>query len=363
MTKRKTSERAVGGKYWNSQPIVYPRLSEGLREWFGSKAPTTPTEPVPTDPKTRGDFATPPSSGLRVTWLGHATSLVEIDGHRFLIDPVWAERVSPVPFLGPRRFFPPPLALEELPPLHAVLISHDHYDHLDKGTVRALARSGVPFLVPLGVSKRLVGWGIPKRQIQELDWWDRVEAGSVTVTATPSRHFSGRSPILVDRNRSLWCGFALKGPEHRLYYAGDSGMFEGFDEIGRKLGPFDATLIEISAYNQLWADLHLGPEQAVAAFHRVRGGLLIPIHWATFDLSTHGWTEPIERLLVEARRTGARLAVPRPGQSIEPIRPPEVERWWPDLPWRTAEEYPVVSSGTTPSTTSTPTTTTQRTSS
>lgn len=186
--------------------------------------------------------------------------------------------------------------------------------------------------------------GVPRDQIRELDWWGSLDVGGVTVTATPARHFSGRSPF--DRNKALWAGFALTGPRHRVYYAGDTSMFEGFDEIGSRLGPFDAALIEIGAYNRLWADLHLGPEQAVEAFQRVRGGLFVPIHWATFDLAMHSWTEPIERFLVEAERRGVPIAVPKPGQSIEPAHPPDLDRWWPDLPWQSADEHPIVSSGT-----------------
>jgi len=332
----------------NEGPRVRPSMLEAFKEWRATRAPTKPAGAVPTEALTRRDLAEPPASGLRLTWLGHATSIVEIDGRRFLTDPVWGERASPLPFIGPKRFFAPPLALAELPPLDAVLLSHDHYDHLDRRTVLTLGRKGARFVAPLGVGKRIVRWGVPAAQVQELDWWQDVDVGGVTVTATPARHFSGRSPLFLDRDRALWCGFALAGPGHRVYYAGDTAMFGGFDEIGRELGPFDAALIEIGAYNQLWADVHLGPEQAVDAFHRVRGGLFVPIHWATFDLSTHGWTEPVERFLAEARRTGARHVVPRPGASLEPARPPAVERWWPDLPWRTAEEYPVVSSGAIP---------------
>ena len=182
--------------------------------------------------------------------------------------------------------------------------------------------------------------------MHELDWWDAVDMDGVTITATPARHFSGRSPVMTDRNRTLWCGFTLTTREHRLYYAGDTAMFGGFSEIGERLGPFDVALIEIGAYNRLWADLHLGPEQAVEAFVRAKGSLFVPVHWATFDLAFHGWTEPVERLLVEAERRGIAVAVPRPGESLEPDLAPPVERWWPDQPWESAEEHPIVSSGT-----------------
>lgn len=316
-----------------------------LRDYFRNKAPSTPSAPIPVERRTLADFRAPPASGLRVTWLGHATAIVEIDGRRFLLDPVWAERISPVPGFGPKRFFEPPLALEEVPPIDAVLLSHDHYDHLDRRTVGVLSMVGARFIAPLGVGERLARWGVPRSQIRELDWWQTVNVGGVTITATPARHFSGRSAIMLDRNRTLWAGYALTGPQHRVYYSGDTAMFDGFDEIGETLGPFDATLMEIGAYHHHWADVHLGPEQAIEAVRRVRGGVLIPLHWGTFDLAMHGWTEPIERLLVEASRTGTRVVALKPGQRVEPAALPAFERWWPTLPWDTVQQHPIVSSG------------------
>lgn len=316
-----------------------------LRELFRSRARTKPTEPPPVIRRNASDFLSAPASGLRVTWLGHSTSIVELGGRRFLVDPMWSERASPFGWMGPKRFFEPPLPLDELPPLDAVLISHDHYDHLDRPTLERLAADGHHFLVPLGVGSRMTRWGIPSESIRELDWWDAAEVEGVTITVTPARHFSGRSPFGFDRNTTLWCGFVLRSKRHRVYYTGDTAMFTGFDEIRERLGPFDVTLIEIGAYSRLWADLHLGPEQAVEAFERVRGGLLVPVHWGTFDLAFHAWTEPVERLLVEAGRRQVPVVVPRPGRSFEPAEPPMVERWWPDVPWQSAEEHPIVSSG------------------
>ncbi len=175
----------------------------------------------------------------------------------------------------------------------------------------------------------------------ELDWWDETHLDRFTITATPARHFSGRSSIMADRDKTLWAGFSISGPEHRVYYSGDTGMFRGFEEIGKRLGPFDAALIEVGAYHQLWADLHLGPEQAVKAFQIVRGGLLIPVHWATYDLALHSWVEPAERLIVAAEKNAIPLAIPQPGESIEPANPPEIVRWWPKVPWQTVEQHPV----------------------
>ena len=289
-------------------------------------------------------LATPPASGLRVTWLGHSTALIELEGRRFLIDPVWSPRASPLGWVGPRRFFPPPIALAALPPLDAVVISHDHYDHLDRATVVALAGRGATFVVPLGVGAHLAGWGIPEARIVELDWWQRAPFGPVTVVCTPARHASGR--MLIDNDAKLWAGYAFVGAAHRVYYSGDSGLFPGLRDIGARLGPFDLTLIEVGQYGQAWPDWHMGPEQAVRAHQLVGGRLLLPVHWGAFALAYHAWTEPIERALAAAARAGVAVVAPRPGHSFEPATPPPVERWWPALAVKTAEQDPIVSTQT-----------------
>jgi L-ascorbate metabolism protein UlaG (beta-lactamase superfamily) len=312
--------------------------------FFGGSKHRRPTEPIPVETRSARDYATPPASGLRVTWLGHSTTIVEIGSARLLVDPVWAERASFVSFAGPKRFYPPPLPLAELPPVDAVVLSHDHFDHHDADLVRALAARGLRWIAPLGVGDLLGGWGVPASSVTELDWWETTGVGDVTLTSTPARHFSGRG--LGSRDRTLWCGYSFSTADRRLYYAGDTAMQNEFAEIGERLGPFDLTMIEIGAYDQLWPDVHLGPEQAVAAHRLVRGDVMLPVHWGLFDLALHGWTEPIERTLAAAARHGVRVAVPRPGGMVEPASAGVVERWWPTLPWRTAEENPIRSTGT-----------------
>jgi len=304
-----------------------------------------PTDALPVQERSRADYATPPDSGLRVTWLGHSTLLIEIDGVNVLVDPVWGERTSPFTWMGPKRFHAPPLPLSQLPRIDAVVISHDHYDHLDYPTILALGDTIPQYIVPLGVGSHLEQWGVSPERIVERDWWGEVQVGDVTLVATPARHFSGRSIVMADQNRTLWSGWAMVGPEHRVYYSGDTAMFDGFTEIGERLGPFDLTLIETGAYNAMWADVHLGPEQALQAHAMVRGKLFMPVHWGTFDLALHAWTEPVERALARAAQLGENVVVPKPGERFEPHAPPAVVRWWPEVPWETAEQAPVVSSG------------------
>ncbi|MBI9092343.1 MAG: MBL fold metallo-hydrolase [Desulfobacterium sp.] len=341
----KRSSNYKKDRFVNGIPAAEPPFFKTLVEWVKGADHTVPDQPVPVVPRKKSDFEKLPASGLRITWVGHSTTLVEIDGTRLLLDPIWSERSSPFSWMGPKRFHRPPFAMEDLPEIHGVLISHDHYDHLDRSTVLHLGKKGIRFVVPLGVGSKLQRWNIPKAQIQELDWWDGITINGVTITATPARHFSGRSPVMADRNKTLWAGFAMVGKNHRVYYTGDTGMFPGFKEIGERLGPFDATLIEVGAYNQLWADLHLGPEQAVQAVKQARGGLMVPVHWATFDLALHSWTEPAERLLVAAARNRVDVAIPKPGQSVVPATPFTFERWWPEIPWQSEQEHPVVASG------------------
>ena len=303
---------------------------EMIRRALGGHEQRVPPAPLPVVALTRADFERPPASGLRATWLGHSTVLVEIDGARILFDPVWARRASPSSLVGPSRFHPPPLALDELPPLDAVIASHDHYDHLDRGVVRALARSATQartrFVVPLGVGAHLERWGVAPDRITELDWAESTTVGPLTRTATPARHFSGRG--LGDRNHTLWASWSVAGPRHRVFHSGDTGPFAGFAGIGDAHGPFDLTLVKVGAYDELWPDIHLNPEQAVEAHRTLRGSLLLPIHWGTFNLAFHAWDEPAERVVAAAVSGGVRLVMPRPGESVEPERAPPVRPWW-----------------------------------
>jgi L-ascorbate metabolism protein UlaG (beta-lactamase superfamily) len=328
------------GHFANPEPLVnhFWDMLAGLLDASSHTSPSSPLPAVRIDPS---GFATPLATGLRVTWLGHAALLVELDGYRVLTDPVWSSRASPFTWIGPTRWYTPTIALSDVPKLDAVVISHDHYDHLDYRTVTALSARGVPFVVPLGVGAHLAYWGVPERQIIELDWWQRARFGALEIVCTPARHASGRH--LFDKDDKLWAGYALVGPTRRVYFSGDTGLFPAMREIGARLGPFDLTAIEVGQYHRAWPDWHLGPEQAVLAHQMVRGKVMLPMHWGLFTLAYHGWTEPAERVLAAARRANVTLIVPKPGQSLEPDAAPPLSRWWPSLPWQTATEHPIVS--------------------
>ena len=327
------------GHFENPQPLHNDWVGS-MTAMFDASPHVGPAEPPPTVPGDRRRFETPPATGLRVTWLGHSTSLIEIDGYRVLTDPIWGERTSPLDWVGPKRWYAPPLALGELPPIDVVAISHDHYDHLDYPTLSAMKDWSTTFVVPLGVGAHLASWGVPEARIIELAWGGRPRVRGLEIVATPARHASGRTGL--DKDATLWAGFALLGPKHRAYYSGDTGMFPAMKDIGARLGPFDVTMIEVGQYHSAWPDWHLGPEQAVLAHRMVQGRVLLPVHWGLFTLALHGWTEPIERVLAAAR-DGDTVVIPKPGQSIEPEAPPARERWWPELPWETAAQHPIIS--------------------
>jgi L-ascorbate metabolism protein UlaG (beta-lactamase superfamily) len=324
--------RQEGRRFTNPVPTDIGGLSVmfkvGPDFFFGAKArsPQEPLGPFNTDATA---YANMPRSGLRITWMGHATSIVEIDGVRILIDPVWDERASPTNWSGPKRFFPAPLELSALPSIDAVLISHDHYDHVGAETIRALSNLAAVkearWIVPLGVSRVLRQFGLAEDRCMELNWMDSAPVGALRITALPARHFSGRS--LFNRFETLWASFAIIGPQHRLYYGADSGEWPGFKEIGEQFGPFDLSMLEIGAFDPLWANIHMGPDGAVRSFQALGGqGLLMPIHWGLFDLALHHWKQPIEKIWPTE---GLKLWSPTPGVPSEVIAGEELRsEWW-----------------------------------
>jgi L-ascorbate metabolism protein UlaG (beta-lactamase superfamily) len=254
--------------------------------------------------------------------------LVEIDGYRVLTDPVWGERASPMSWVGPKRFQPVPVPIAALPRLDAVIISHDHYDHLDRSSILELARLDVPFFTTLGVGAHLQAWGVPPERITELDWWERavLPGGELSITAAPSQHFSGRG--MGDRNSTLWASLAVHGPRHSFFYSGDTGLTPEYAEIQARLGRFDLVMLEVGAYHPAWGDIHLGPENALEALARLGGGAFLPVHWGTFNLAIHAWDQPAEALVELAPKRSVQLLMPRLGEPVEPSRVESVDAWW-----------------------------------
>jgi len=330
LERMKSSPRYADGTFHNSAPVS-PGLKKGtvaptLSEFLCGGQRRTPPGPLPsTSPLLH--WSRPPETGLRATWLGHSTVLLEIDGLRVLTDPVWGERASPVTFAGPKRFQPVPVPIAALPKLDAVVISHDHFDHLDYPTILELAKLDVPLVTSLGVGAHLEAWGVPAERITELEWWDRADlAGGLTVTAAPSQHFSGRA--LHGRNLTLWSSLVVRGPRHAVFFSGDTGLTPEYAEIRERLGPFDLVMLEVGAFHPAWGDIHLGPENALQALALLGGGSFLPVHWGTFNLAIHAWDEPAETLLELAPAHGAHLVMPRLGEPVEPSRAVRVTPWW-----------------------------------
>jgi L-ascorbate metabolism protein UlaG (beta-lactamase superfamily) len=227
---------------------------------------------------------------------------------------------------GAQALLPAPIPLAELPPIDLVVISHDHYDHLDMTTVRALAGKGTHFAVPLGIGSHLEKWGVDPKNISELDWNESAAVAGLTVTATPARHYSGRNPL--HGNETLWSSWVVAGPSHRFFFSGDSGYFEAFKAIAAQHGPFDLALVKIGASDESWQQIHMSPAEAVQVDRDLGSPLLLPVHWGTFNLAYHPWNEPADLALAAAQKAGVTIAIPRPGQQVDASHPPPVEPWW-----------------------------------
>ena len=298
-----------------------------LGEYFFGNAERVPKLPLPIE-RPHEAWTRRPDTRFRTTWLGHSTVLLELDGYRVLTDPVFGDRASPIRFAGPKRFHAVPAALDELPPIDAIVLSHDHYDHLCRTTMRSLVASTVPIVTALGVGARLEAFGIPVTRIIELDWGESVDVEGLRITATPAQHFSGRGT--TDRNKTLWASWVIQSDRRKVFFSGDTGLTDQFRDIGAKYGPFDLVMLEIGAFHPSWGTIHLGPENALTAFEMLGGGTLFPVHWGTFNLALHAWHDPAETLLDLARTRGGRIFTPKLGAVVEPDRIEGVTPWWRD---------------------------------
>jgi L-ascorbate metabolism protein UlaG (beta-lactamase superfamily) len=291
---------------------------------FDKPAYTRPRGQIPVVKLTREGLLASPD---RTLWrLGHSSVLMKLRGEFWLTDPVFAKRASPLWFAGPKRFHTTPISIKDLPPIKTVLISHDHYDHLDRVAIRKLAKKTETFLTPPGVGALLQKWGVKAEQIRELSWWQETEIAGVRVASTPTQHFSGRS--LFNRNQTGWTSYVIIDDDVRLFYSADSGYFDGFRQIGAKYGPFDVALIENGAYNVRWPVVHMQPEETVQAHRDVRGRWLLPIHNGTFDLAMHPWTEPMERVQKLAAEQRISVATPRFGEPVSITATTSGDCWW-----------------------------------
>lgn len=330
LAKIQSSPNWRDGQFINLMPTPMQSpdgsMFEAAREYFKGGVERTPKTPPPIVKMNPQEIAAAKPEEVRITWLGHSSVLIQIDGKSLLTDPMFGKRASPVPLLGPKRFNAElPLPPENIPHLDAIILSHDHYDHLDYGTIKKLHPKTERFFVPLGVGAHLRRWGVAEAKIVELDWWDEFDFDGLRLVAAPSRHFSGRG--MRDRNRTLWCSWMLFGSEN-LYFGGDSGYGPHFKEIGQRFGPFDLTLLENGAYSRYWPFVHMLPEQTAQAHQDLRGGVLLPIHWGQFNLSLHSWTEPIERLLKKAGQDNIDVAMPGIGEIFDLGGDVPQKRWW-----------------------------------
>lgn len=320
------------GSFRNPRPMPLgprpgTRLAVGREYLFGGQA-RRPPRPLPSVSPLPG-WARPVETGLRATWLGHSTVLLELDGLRVLTDPVWSERISPFGAVAPRRFQPVPAPISALPPLDAIVISHDHFDHLDRATIAQLAPLGVPFVTALGVGDHLEAWGVPAAQIRELDWWEQatLRGGELAITATPAQHFSGR---VGGGNRTLWTSMVIQTSRRRVFFSGDTGLTPQFAEIAARHGPFDLVMLEVGGFHPAWDHIHMGPAGALEAVRLLGGGRLMPVHWGTFNLALHAWDWPAETVIALAaeQRAPVELLMPRLGAPFEPARGLALEPWW-----------------------------------
>lgn len=313
-----------------------PLTSPGAGTWtiwsrfvFATKVGTVPLDPIPVRPLTTAQLEALDAQANHVVRLGHSSHLLKLQGKFWLIDPVFGERVSPVSFAGPKRFHAPPLTLQQLPPIEGLILSHDHYDHLDVPTIEYLAQRVQRYFVPLGVKARLLEMGVPAERVQEFDWWQAGTHAGVQVTATPAQHFSGRS--LTDRNRTLWASWVIESGGQRIFYSGDSGYFSGFRQIGERFGGVDLALMENGAYDAFWPAVHMTPEESVQAFQELRGKVLYSVHNSTFDLAFHTWQDPLNRLADLAAAKGIELATPEIGEVMTVGQLRSNIRWWQGL--------------------------------
>lgn len=313
------SSHYADGKFQNEVPttlgIGFKKTVSIMWDFFFANVPgKNPTGPLPMKGLDAAAVANRSANIASVTWLGHSACFLEMNGRKILIDPMLGQHAGPLPMVSPKRYNEKlPIEIESMPFIDVVLISHDHYDHLDHGSIVKLKEKVGHFYVPLGVGGHLASWGVDKEKITELDWWDETTSGEFTFVCAPARHFSGRG---LTNNNTLWSSWVIRSPDKRLYFSGDSGYGPHFREIGERYGPFDFVMMECGQYNVEWPQIHMMPEETVQATLDVRGKLLLPIHWGAFTLAMHPWTDPVTRVTAEAKKFKLPITTPMIGETI-----------------------------------------------
>lgn len=315
-------------RFVNSEEFVWPTAGEyisSLWEWLFGNDERVPKNQLPQYEADIAKFVSGNLSCLKSIWLGHSSVLINIDGYIILTDPLLVRYAT---FLGPVKFNKQlPLPFENVAPIDAVIISHNHHDHLNAYTIKKIKEKVKRFCVPLGVGSDLIKWGITKEKISEFDWWDEIEINDqLTIAAAPAQHFSGRRAN--DRDKTLWASWVIKTSQHKIFFSGDSGYSSSFKDIGAKYGPFEVTFMECGAYDKRWHHIHMYPEETVQAHIDLHGKYLHPIHWGTFNLSLHSWYEPVERLLAEVRKHNTTAVIPRIGELINYYDDLPKDKWW-----------------------------------
>ncbi len=339
LPSKEKSESFKSSKNFDSEMGIFvnrrPKILEEMRKrtmnfktivefLLGDKTGRIPAQKLP---EVKPDFVEflKASQDLKIIWFGHSTILLNFEGKIILIDPVLSTSTGPLGFMM-KRFQDPVVKLEELPKIDLIVISHDHYDHLDTESIQFFKDKDVPFVVPLGVGAHLTGWGIAAERIQELDWWQNTSFGDIELIATPAQHFSGRG--MWNQNKSLWASWVLKSKKHNVFFSGDSGYDTHFKDIGAKLGPFDIAFVESGQYNEKWQEVHLLPQDSVQAFQDLNAKRYFPIHWGMFTLALHSWSDPMEKLTQAAEKNGMKLVTPKIGEVVTLSETYLSNHWW-----------------------------------
>ena len=329
--RRDYAERAENyrdGKFYNDGDFQIVRETDRTDENIVSTKGTIPEEKLPV--KTPSFDQRLSDEEVRVTWFGHSSMLLQMHGMNILIDPVFSERSSPVSFVGSKRFSQPPISVEDLPSIDLLILSHDHYDHLDYNVIKEIDEKVDHYILPLGVENHLERWGVAEEKIQNMAWWEETTVNGLSIGCTPARHYSGRS--LDDQFATLWASWVFHDNYHKVFESGDSGYGDQYQKIHDKYGDFDFVLTDCAQYDVNWPEVHMFPEEAVQAVQTLGAKMAMPIHWGAFSLANHGWDDSVERFVSAGESAGLQVVTPYIGETVNlNYLENSMERWWKDI--------------------------------